>query len=129
MPKRFSLKSMLIAAAVIAGLLAALATRELIGLVVYISVLLACFILFAPAPTNLTNRVLILFLGVGAGLVGWCFLKGAFGYVSVGTSWYSGDADEIGGWSVGIFIGAWRASVLFSRPPGEVTHHSQPKED
>ncbi len=115
MRKNFSLKWMLVAIALVAGLFAAISTGQLQGLVIYLSVVLALVIYATPAEVNFGDRALILLMGVGAAMVSWCILSGFFLSQTIGRGWYRGELDEIGGWATGIFVAAWRASCLFSK--------------
>jgi hypothetical protein len=116
MPKNFSLKWMLLAIALLAGLFAVVSAGQLQGLVIYLSFILAMVIFATPAEVNVGARALILLMGTGAAMIGWCLLSGCFGLQSVGSGWYRGQLDEIGGWATGIFVAAWRASCVFSKP-------------
>ena len=114
MPKNFRLKSLFIAIGLFGCSLGAVINFGLQGWVTWLSVLLTLLILLAPGHANFPCRLLVLFSGVGAGMVGWCILHGTFGSQEVGHGWYRGSLDEIGGWSTGIFLGAWRALFLFT---------------
>lgn len=115
LPKNFNLRWLLISVALIAGVFATVGAGGLQGLVMYLSLILAIVITAAPGPATLISRVLVLFMGVGGAMVGWCLLSGMFPYQSVGMGWYQGSLDGIGGWATGILVASWRASVLFAK--------------
>ena len=115
LPKNFNLRWMFIAVALIAGIFATVGAWGLQGMVMYASLILVIVITAAPGPPSPVSRVLVLFMGVGGAMVGWCLLTGWFGYVSVGQGWYRGSLSEIGGWAAGILVAAWRASVVFEK--------------
>lgn len=115
MPTSFSLRSVLIAIALFACALGAIMLAEGQGLVCFAAVLLAVTIFLAPSNESFASRMLIVLMGVGAGVAGWCALHRLFGDDMIGRYWYRGRLDEMGGWAIGIFIGAWRASHVLRR--------------
>ena len=120
MNMKYSLRWMLVFVGLIAGLFGALLTGELMGLVIYISIVLFLFVFWVPSTAPLGLRISVLFLGVGAGLIGWCVLDGFFPGRSIGQRFYHGPLADAGGWACGVFATSLRLSqILVALPPNQ----------
>lgn len=114
MKKNFSLWSLLITVTLVGVGLGLTITFQLTGVVVLVAILLAAVILLTPDPVvRWADRLLLLFFGVGCSFLGWCVFDAWSEGGQLGSPWFNGRLEEIGGWSTGIVATAWRASHMF----------------